>query len=43
MKNKPLLLASGAYGCLFLMMNTISAANIYFYRIALGNTDIIAL
>ena len=42
-KNKPLLLASGAYGCLFLMMNTISAANIYFYRIALGNTDIIAL
>ncbi len=41
--NKPLLLAAGAYGSLFLMMNTVSAANIYFYRIALGNTDIIAL
>lgn len=41
--NKPLLLAAGAYGTLFLMMNTISAANIYFYRIALGGTDIIAL
>lgn len=25
------------------MMNTINAANIYFYRIALGSTDIIAL
>lgn len=42
-KNKPMLLAAGAYGTLFLMMNTINAANIYFYRIALGNTDIIAL
>lgn len=41
--NKPLLLAAGAYGTLFLMMNTINAANIYFYRIALGSTDIIAL
>ena len=43
LKNKPLLLAAGAYGTLFLMMNTMSAANIYFYRIALGSTDIIAL
>lgn len=42
-RNKPLLLAAGAYGTLFLMMNTINAANIYFYRIALGSTDIIAL
>lgn len=42
-KNKPMLLAAGAYGTLFLMMNTINAANIYFYRIALGSTDIIAL
>lgn len=41
--NKPMLLAAGAYGTLFLMMNTINAANIYFYRIALGSTDIIAL
>ena len=41
--NKPLLLAAGAYGTLFLMMNTINASNIYFYRIALGSTDIIAL
>ena len=38
-----MLLAAGAYGTLFLMMNTINAANIYFYRIALGSTDIIAL
>lgn len=42
-KNRPMLLAAGAYGTLFLMMNTVSAANIYFYRIALGSTDIIAL
>lgn len=44
--NDPEKLTNGnllAYGTLLLMMNTTNAANIYFYRIALGSTDIIAL
>ena len=44
--NAPQKLTNGnlfAYGTLLLMMNTTNAANIYFYRIALGSTDIIAL
>ena len=42
--NDPQKLTNGnlfAYGTLLLMMN--NAANIYFYRIALGSTGIIAL
>ncbi|MEF2950724.1 MAG: hypothetical protein ACLTZJ_02410 [Oscillospiraceae bacterium] len=44
--NDPQKLTNGnlfAYSTLLLMMNTTNAANIYFYRIALGSTDIIAL
>ena len=44
--NDPQKLTNGnlfAYGALLLMMNTTNAANIYFYRIVLGSTDIIAL
>ena len=44
--NDPQKLTNGnlfAYGTLLLMMNTTNAASIYFYRIALGSTDIIAL
>lgn len=43
--NDPQKLTNGnlfAYGTLLLMITT-NAANIYFYRIALGSTDIIAL
>ena len=39
--NDPQKLTNGnlfAYGTLLLMMNTTNAANIYFYRIALGST-----
>ncbi len=44
--NDPQKLTNGnlfAYGTLLLMMNTTNASNIYFYRIAQGSTDIIAL
>lgn len=44
--NDPQKLTNGnlfAYGTLLLMMSTTNAANIYFYCIALGSTDIIAL
>ena len=44
--NDPQQLTNGnlfAYGTLLLMMNTTNASNIYFYRIAQGSTDIIAL
>lgn len=44
--NDPQKLTNGnlfAYSTLLLMMNTTNAANIYFYRIALGSTDINAL
>lgn len=44
--NDPQKLTNGnlfAYGTLLLMMNTTNAANSYFYRIAQGSTDIIAL